>query len=224
MADGVTTARAPARITAKQWLALALLCAAAFGIGALLRQSGPVGTDVSGRIDVDPMLADQTSPSSGPADAPVTIVEFSDYQCSACRKAHPAMLAAAERAGDVRIVYRDLPVFGPISEQAARVALAARNQGLYPQVHDAMMRERRQLTEPVLRGIVESAGGDWSLIERDLAADSEIEAQLALNQADALRLGVSGTPTYLIGPYRIVGALSEDRFLKAFEQAREAQP
>lgn len=130
------------------------------------------------------------------------------------------MLAAARDAGDVRIVYRDLPVFGPVSERAARVALATASQGLYPQVHDALMRESRPLDPPVLREIVTRLGGDWPRVERD-AAGARVAAQLARNGQDALGLGVTGTPTYLIGPYRIVGALSEREFGKAFEQARQ---
>lgn len=197
-----------------------------FAAGVLLRQAGPVGTDIGGRIDLAPLLEDRVSPSSGPADAavtlPVTLVVFTDYQCPACRTAHPAMLRAGQAAGDVRIVYRDLPIFGPVSEQAARVALATRDQGLYAQVHDAFMREARWLSEPVMREIVTRLGGDWSRVEAALATDPEIDRQLARNREDALRLGLEGTPTYLIGSYRIVGALDEGEFARAFEQAREA--
>lgn len=187
----------------------------------LLRLAGPVGTDVGGRIDLAPFLDDRASPSSGPADAPVTLVVFADYQCGPCRAAHPAMLRAVAEAGDVRIVYRDLPVFGPLSERAARIALAAREQGLYAPVHDALMREPRALNEPVLREVVERAGGDW---DRALSAarSAPVAGQLARNREDALRLGAAGTPTYLIGRHRVVGALSEREFARAFAQAREA--
>lgn len=175
---------------------------------------------MSGRIDTGSLLNDRASPSSGPADARVSVVVFTDYQCGACRLAHPAMLRAVAAAGDVRVVYRDLPVFGPRSEQAALVALAMRAQGLYPQAHDALMREPRPLDPPVLREVVTRLGGDWARAERD-AAGPAVAAQLARNGEDALRLGVTGTPTYLIGPYRVVGALKQDAFAKAFEQARE---
>lgn len=185
-----------------------------------LRQAGPIGEDVSGRIDLASLLDERTSPSSGPADARVTLVVFTDYQCGACRLAHPAMLRAAREAGDVRIVYRDLPVFGPVSEQAARVALASANQGIYPQVHDAFMREPRRLDPPVMREILARFGADWQRVDRD-AADPAVSRQLARNGQDALRLGVSGTPTYLIGPVRIVGALSERGFSRAFDQAED---
>lgn len=211
-----------ARTTGRQWLALAALCIAAFGGGVLLRQAGPVGTDLTGRLDLAAFAPDPAAPADGPADAAVILQVFTDYQCGPCRAGHPAMLAAAERAGDVRIVYRDLPRLGPLSERAARVALAAHAQGLYTPVHNALMRERRQLDEPVLREIVERAGGDWQRVQRDLAADRRIDARLTANATDAMRLGVPGTPAYLAGPYRVVGMLSERDFARLFQQAREA--
>ena len=208
------------RTTPRQWLALAVLSVAAFGGGVLLRQAGPVGADVSGQVEMAEFVEDRTSPSSGPADARIVLHVFTDYQCGPCRAGHPAMVAAVQEAGDVRIVYRDLPRLGPLSQRAARVALAAREQGLYQPVHDALMRERRQLSEPVLREIVERAGGDWAQAKADLT-DPAIDRQLTANTADALRLGVAGTPTYLIGSYRVTGVLSEREFAKAFKQARE---
>ena len=190
-------------------------------MGGWLKQNGANGVDVSDRIALRPFLEDEVSPSSGPADAETSIVVFTDFQCPACRAAHPEMLNAVTRDENTRIIYRDLPVFGDISDRAARVALAARNQRLYPQMHDAFMRERETLTDPVMRRIVRGLGGDWQQIERDLVSDSEIEATIERNRTDALRLGVSGTPTYLIGNYRIVGAMDEGEFARAIERARE---
>ena len=206
----------------RSWWLLAVACAVGLAAGVALRLGGPVGEDVRGRVDLAPLLEDRTSPALGPVNAPVTLVVFTDYQCPACRAAHPAMLRAAEAAGDVRIVFRDLPVLGPRSQRAARMALAAQAQGRYAEVHDALMREPRPLEEAVLRDVLDQAGVDWRRAERDAVADSRIDAQLARNGADALRLGVAGTPTYLVGPYRVIGALSEREFGKAFAQAREA--
>jgi len=208
------------RTTARTWLSLVAIALAAFALGTVLRNVGPVGTDISQRTSLASIKADHTSPSSGPREARIALVVFTDYQCPACRAAHDAMHRAVRDAGDVRIIYRDLPIFGPVSERAARVALAARNQGLYGPVHDGFMRDPRRLDDPVMRAIVEREGGNWQQIERDLATDPAIGRQLQVNQADALRLGVAGTPTYLIGSYRIAGALDEEGFAKAFEQAR----
>ena len=206
------------------WLSLVLVCVAAFVIGGLLKQTGTSGTDVSDRLSVDRFLNETASPSYDPGEADVTMVVFTDYRCPACRAAHPEMTSAVARDGKVRIVYRDFPIFGPVSEQAARVALASDAQGIYPEIHDAFMRERRELTEPVIRELVQEVGGDWAQIERDIAGDPAIDAALERNRSDALRLGVSGTPTYLIGNYRIVGAMDEGEFKRAFERAREAAP
>lgn len=150
------------------------------------------------------------------------MVVFTDYQCVPCRAGHPTMKAAVRAAGDVRIIFRDLPVRGPASEQAARLALAAQAQGRYPAVHDALMSERRRLDEAVLRDVLTAAGVDWRRAEREAASDPRIDAQLARNGTDALQLGVAGTPAYLIGSYRVIGTLSEREFRKAFAQAREA--
>ena len=209
-----------AAITRRQLVSLVLFCLAGIALTVVLRNSEPAGADISARTDLSRLQTDDVSPSAGPRAARVALVVFTDYQCAACRAAHPAMLRSAREAGDVRIIYRDLPVFGPISQQAARVALAARNQGLYPKLHYAFMREPRRLDPPVMRRLVEQAGGDWQQINRDLASDPAIAEQLALNRADALKLGVPGTPTYLIGDRLFKGALDGDGFAAAFEQAR----
>ena len=197
----------------------------AIGIAASLwlAQRAPVGTDISTRIDLSEFLNDTTSPSLGPADASVVVVEFSDYQCPACRTAHPRLHAAARADGDVRIIYRDLPVFGEISERAARVALASDRQGIYPAVHDALMTEPGQLNEGRLRHIVERAGGDWNRILED-SNDEATEFQLAQTRNAAMRLGIQGTPTYLVGSYKIVGAITESQFRDAFDRARDQAP
>ena len=129
------------------------------------------------------------------------------------------MLAAVSEDGDTRIVYRDLPVFGPVSEDAARVALALQPQGLYPRVHDAFMREGRHLSPEVMRGLVEKAGGDWDAAVETIA-QGRASRQLDANRRDALLLGIRGTPTYVIGRYRYVGALSERQFRTAIDRAR----
>jgi protein-disulfide isomerase len=209
------------KVTRRQWLALAIMCAAAFAIGGLLRQAGPPGEDVSDQLDVPSIHAAPGTPALGPRNARVTVSVFTDYQCPACRAAHPRLLAAAAEEGDVRIAFRDWPVLGPASEEAAQVALASARQGIYVEVHDALMRERRELTMSTLRDVVERAGGNWAQLQRDLA-DPAIERVLARNREDAFRLGASGTPTYLIGPYRVVGAQSEGQFARAIGQARRA--
>lgn len=124
--------------------------------------------------------------------------------------------------GAVRIAYKDWPIFGAISEYAARVALAAHRQGIYPALHHALMAEPARLDPPVLRRVVQRLGGDWLRIERELEHFSR-GFDLALEQirSEAFLLGLPGTPAFLIGDRLVIGALSEAEFRRAFALARE---
>lgn len=150
------------------------------------------------------------------------MIVFNDYQCPACRASEPALLAAARSDGRVRIVYKEWPVFGPRSERAARVALAASYQGLYPAVHRALMRASA-FDEPALRAAVQQAGGDWTRLAADLRRrGGEIDAELARNRAQAFSLGLDGTPDYLVGPILVRGGLDERGFTRTLSAARQA--
>ena len=202
------------------WLVVAL--ALAFTLGAWLRWSALPGQETGDNQTVIALLADHTAPSQGPADASVTMVLFTDYQCPACRLSDGAMRHALAEDPDVRLVYRDLPVFGPESEAAARVALAARYQGLYAPVHAALMRGPARTDAMARRRAVEQAGGNWARLQADLATHrAAIEAELARTRHDAMTIGARGTPTYLIGRRRIEGALSQRQFARAFATARD---
>lgn len=167
------------------------------------------------------ILADRALPQAGPDDADLSIAIFSDYQCPACRMAEPHLLEAVQADGQIRLIHLDWPIFGPRSEQSARVALAANYQGKYDAVHLALMTEPRQLDESVIRNATLRAGANWTLIERDMAVHQEaIRARLEQTKWDAFALGLPGTPGYLIGSLLFVGGQSTAEFRKAFERAR----
>lgn len=211
------------RITRKEVLQLLLVVLLGWGVAHLLRTSAPLGRDMGSNLHALALLEDTASPSRDVAAPTLTIVVFTDYQCPACKLANPALDAALAKDGHVRVVYRDWPIFGPRSEEAARVAIASARQGIYPSVHRRLMDERRQLDEPVLRDVVVSAGGDWTRLQRDLEINrQQIDRQLERNGADAASIGVAGTPAYLIGPILVTGALGEGEFGKAFAEARAA--
>lgn len=204
----------------RQALILALVVLLGVGISVYLRNVRLGGDELPNRALVLRLSSDTASPSYGPADASVAIVVFTDYQCPACRKAHAAMLAAVKEDGDTRIVFRDFPVFGRVSEDAARLALATQGQGIYPHVHDAFMREGRQLSADVMRQIVTHKGGNWDKVLTAIERGGPSE-RLQANRRDAMLLGVTGTPTYVIGGHRYVGALSETQFRRAIDRARQ---
>ena len=212
------------RWSRREWLQVAGLAAAGYGITLLVRANLPVGRDVSGFPAALSLQRDPHGPAEGPGHADVTIIAFTDYLCPACRKAAPDLAAAIRADGRVKAVYRDWPIFGPLAEQLARLALAADYQGIYPAVHHALMREHPSGDERALQSLIEGAGGDWARIVQDqITHVVEIEAALARNRHDAAALGLAGTPAFLAGTLLIEGAVSQSQFARAFREVREKQ-
>ncbi|MEO6151864.1 MAG: DsbA family protein [Croceibacterium sp.] len=186
----------------------------------LLERMRPLGQDVATSPSAIQALTGSGSPQTVQGAGDLTVVMYTDYQCPVCRRVDPSLRAALLRDGNVRLVYKDWPIFGERSEQAAKVALAARRQGIYPSVHHRLM-NARSFSDADLRAAVEGAGGDWQQLQGDLVDHGpEITDQLAANSREASSLGLQGTPGYLIGPILVEGALTEREFVRAFRQAR----
>jgi protein-disulfide isomerase len=212
----------PTRHRNRPVLALLIVILIGWAVTRLIERATPVGRDVAGDAAARGILRDPNAPHADVPDATLTMVVFTDYQCPACRATHPAMMAAVAADGHVRLAWRDWPIFGPLSERAARVAIAADRQGIYPAVHDALMTAPPPLDDAALRRAVADAGGDWTRIVADLRDhDAAINAQLIRNQRDAGRLGLPGTPSYLIGGRLVTGAIDAATFHAAFAEARE---
>lgn len=210
-------------VTRRELGGLGGIALAGWGVQRLLAGGAPVGVDVGARPIAQALLADWSAPARDIGTPTLTVVVFTDYQCPACKLAHPALERAADADGQVRLSYRDWPIFGPRSVRAARVAIAAAAQGVYPAVHGRLMAEARTLDERVLREAVERSGGDWAKVVARLRSDgAAIDAQLAETARAAFLLGLAGTPGYLIGPILVTGALDDTGFGRAFAQAREA--
>nr|WP_240309459.1 MULTISPECIES: DsbA family protein [Sphingomonas] len=193
------------------------------GLASLLRRATPVGKSI-GQSDLQSAILDaKTSPSSGPPGASLYLAVFTDYRCPACRRAFLAMDAAVGVDRDVRLVYKDWPIFGPPSERAARVALATAEQGIYPAVHRMLMTDGRAINDDLLREIVTRAGGNWSRALVHLKAQKDgIDLQLRTNAQQAFSLGLPGTPGYLAGQVLVAGAIDKGEFIRLFAQARAA--
>lgn len=204
-------------------LQLGIILLVGWAVTMMFRAAVPVGRDLGGNATARRLLAGDGLPTR-PADQPtLTVVVLTDYRCPACRGADAAMHDVAARDGHVRIVYVDWPILGPASQRAARVALAADRQGIYPALHRRLMAERRALVDPVLRDAVEAAGGSWHRILADLHAHrAAIDRRLAQNRMDAFTLGLQGTPAYLAGPVLVLGAQDERGFTRAFAEGRAA--
>lgn len=176
---------------------------------------------VEGTPVAETILHDPDSPSFGPAKADVTIVEFSDYQCSPCKagEADFERVVAADKG--VRVIYKDWATLGPLSKEAAEIALAADRQGRYLAVHQAFLRSRTRVSSDDLRALAIAARVDWPRLVRDLAADrGAIEAQLSRHAFQAWSVGLPGPPGYLVGPFLVKGKLSEQDLRGLIRDAR----
>lgn len=212
----------PQTISRRHLGQLLVVAVAGAGVALVLRKRAPIGRDMSSSETAQALIMDKTSPSHEVERPTLTMVVFTDYQCPACKMASVSMDSALLKDGHVRLVYRDWPVFGAMSERAARIAIASDRQGIYAKLHSELMNEKRSLDESVLREAVESTGGSWAQIEHDLQVHlADIEGQLDRNRRDAFQLGISGTPTYIVGPILVTGAQDEAAFTKIFAVGRD---
>jgi protein-disulfide isomerase len=169
------------------------------------------------------VLRDPEIPAAGNLDGDVTIVEYFDYNCPYCRKLEPELRQVVQDDGKVKLVYKDWPVLGPVSIAAAKMALAAKYQEKYVAAHDALMGTASKLTESRIRELLAGAGIDIDRAARDLETNGKaIDAILARNNDQATAFGFKGTPAFIIGKFRVPGALTMAQFDQAIADARKA--
>jgi len=206
----------------RQMLQLGTLIVGGWAVSSVLKRTAPIGRDVANPEALAAIFDDRGSPANGPPTASLRFAAFTDYRCPACRLAFPAMEEAILIDGDVRVIYKDWPIFGPPSERAAQVALASAEQGVYPAVHKQLMIDSRIISDGVLQDIVEKAGGDWKRVSAYLIShEQQVMAQLRTNGEQALALGLAGTPGYVAGSVLVAGAIDKADFLRLFAHARE---
>jgi protein-disulfide isomerase len=169
------------------------------------------------------VLRDPDVPVAGNLKGDISIVEWSDYQCPYCRKIEPELRQVIQDDGKVRLVLKDWPILGPVSVTAARRALAARFQDKYDAAHDAMMGVNSRLTEPRIDELLAAAGVDMDRLKRDLAGrGGDIDAILKRNNEQAEAFGFHGTPSFIVGKFRVPGVLTMAEFEQVIKDARKA--
>jgi protein-disulfide isomerase len=170
------------------------------------------------------VLRDPDIPAAGNIDGDITIVEYFDYQCPYCRKLEPELRQVVQDDGKVRLVLKDWPVLGPVSVIAARMALASKFQDKYIQAHEALIGVNSKLTEPRMRELLAGAGIDVDRLDRDLVTNSKaIDAILARNSDQATAFGFKGTPSFIVGKFRVPGILTMAEFDQVIADARKAK-
>lgn len=162
---------------------------------------------------------DPQTPSSGAANADVTIVEFFDYRCQYCKQVQATVAQIARSDQKLRVVYKELPILGEESVVASRAALAANMQGQYHRMHNALMARRGSLDEPTVLAIAGELGLDAQRLKADMSRP-EIGAHIERNRALARDLGIRGTPAFIVGEQIIPGAIDLETMRAVVARAR----
>ncbi len=154
----------------------------------------------------------------GAADADVTLVQFFDYACSYCRASRPDVERLLLEDKKLRVVYRELPILGPQSLDAALASLAVAQQGNYGEFHRALYKAGR-LTPSIIADAMEKARADIGRAkeaEKSAAVKDEIAANIDLQRT----LQLTGTPSWVVGDTVLNGAVGYDELKKAIATAR----
>jgi protein-disulfide isomerase len=201
--------------------ALGLLGVSAALLGASARTALAQGDD--GILTEALVLRDPEIPAAGNVDGDISIVEWFDYNCPYCRKIDPELRQVIQDDGKVRLVLKDWPILGPVSKVAARMALAAKYQDKFMAAHEAMIGVSSKLTEPRINELLAGAGIDMDRLKRDLDTNAKaIDAILARNNDQALAFGFKGTPSFIVGKFRVPGILTMAQFDQVIADARKA--
>ena len=159
--------------------------------------------------------------SQGPADAPVTLVEYGDYECPYCGEAYLIVKALQKRLGDqLRLVFRNFPLSQahPHAEHAAEAAEAVGDQGMFWEMHDLLYENQQALEDEDLLRYAAALGLDVARFTRDIAGHGPA-ARVREDFRSGVRSGVNGTPSFFINGMRHDGSYDLATLLAAIEEA-----
>jgi len=155
----------------------------------------------------------------GNPDGSIVMVEFFDYNCGYCKRALPDVLQLIDASKDVKIIMKEWPILGAGSLYAARAALASHQQGKYWEFHLALMSERRVDEAKVLE-VAERLGLDMKKLKADMNS-AEVINTIKINSATADKLGIQGTPAFIIGEQLFPGAVGYAKLTEAIDKVRK---
>ncbi len=155
---------------------------------------------------------------AGNPQGDVTLVEYYDYNCGYCRASLPLIRQLIARDPKLRVVFRELPILTESSRSAARVSLAAAAQGKFAAFHDALYAGGR-VSDQSIAAAARTAGVDTASLA---ALAPRIDAEIGRNMDIAGKLGLSGTPSWVVGDRILSGALPIEELEAAIAEARRS--
>ena len=159
----------------------------------------------------------------GNPEGDVTVVEFMDYRCGYCRRAHPEVMELLEFDDDIRLVVKEFPILGEQSVLASRFAIATRvalGDAAYVEMHNALMEMRGDVTQPALMALAGDRGLDAEAIAASLD-DPMVQDTIEYNRALGQRLQITGTPSFVFGDQMVRGYVPLDGMLEIVASLRD---
>jgi protein-disulfide isomerase len=147
----------------------------------------------------------QFSPVAGNLKGDLPVIEFFDYNCGYCKKAFSELASFVDKDKKARIILKEFPILSKGSEEASRVALAAKMQGKYWEFHRAMLESPGQANEQTSLRAAEKLGLDMARLKRDMGS-AEVKKEIDDTRALAAKMGIQGTPHFIVGDKIIPGA------------------
>jgi protein-disulfide isomerase len=158
----------------------------------------------------------------GNPDGDITLVEFLDYRCGYCKRAHAEVAKLLETDGNIRLIIKEFPILGDQSVLASRFAVATKQvagDDSYEALHDALMSFNGDVSMPALRRLANTFGLDTDAIEARMGSE-EVTREIAETRALAQALRISGTPTFVMHDELLRGYLPYDQMLAIVEEKR----
>ncbi|MEQ1889485.1 MAG: DsbA family protein [Alphaproteobacteria bacterium] len=149
----------------------------------------------------------------------ITIVEFFDYRCGYCKRAQPIIQELLQKDSSIRLALKEFPILGPDSLIASRAAIAAMKYDKYAPFHNALMAAQGQLSEDRVLAIAAESGLDPVKLRKDMD-DPKIKKIIGRNHEIAVSLGISGTPSFIIGDTLAPGFIDLEQLQQLVAAAR----
>lgn len=172
--------------------------------------------------NADALFNDGYSWVGGNPDGEIVLVEFLDYRCGYCKRAHSAVAQLLENNSDIKLIVKEFPILGEQSVLASRWAVATKQVAggdSYKAIADALMELRGDVTLPALRRLSSTFGLDADAIEARLDSE-EVTQEIAETRALAQRLQISGTPTFVLQDELLRGFLPYDGMQARVDEKR----
>jgi protein-disulfide isomerase len=192
----------------------------AFGIAAAQAQTTkPVAPATWQAVLTSP----RATPAVGAVKGDVTIVEYFDYNCPDCRALDPKVHQLLASDPNVRVIRKDWPVFGDVSQYAAYCSYAAAKEGKYQLAHDALISSKQDLDKKEdVQNVMKAAGFDMKKIDADIAQhEKEYSAIISADEHETEMLGLKGTPGVVINGKVVSGSIDAARLASLVADARK---